>query len=140
MFKKIKDYIFHKDKIMRSNRYMLIIILITAILSLIAAFNLSIDAVELAKNPNTQLNCSINVVINCATVANSKYASLFGFPNSFIGMIFEPLFIVIAIALLIGTKFSKKFMFAIQVSAACALIYLIRQLISLFQKLVRMIY
>lgn len=123
MLNKIKDYIFHKDKIIRSNRHMLIIILVTAILSLIAAFCLSIDAVELAKNPNAHLSCSINVVINCATVANSKYATLFGFPNSFIGMMFEPIFIVVAIALLIGTKFSKKFMFAIQVSAGCALIF-----------------
>lgn len=123
MFNKIKEYIFHKDKIMRSNRHMLIVIIITAILSLIAAFNLSIDAVELAKNPNTHLNCSINVVINCATVANSKYASLFGFPNSFIGMMVEPIFIVIAIAMLMGTKFSKKFMFATEISAICALIF-----------------
>lgn len=123
MFKIIKDFIFHEDKVIRSNHYIFVVILITAILSLIAAFVLSIDVIELAKNPNKHLNCSINIVINCATVANSKYSSLFGFPNSFIGLIAEPMFIVISIAALMGTKFSKKFMFGTQLAAFFALAF-----------------
>ena len=123
MFNKIKELFFHNDKEIKSNRWIFITILITAILGLIAAFVLSVEAVELAKNPNAHLGCSINVIINCATVANSKYSALLGFPNSFIGLIGETVFVVIAVAMLMGAKFTKKFMFCAQLAAVFALIF-----------------
>lgn len=123
MFNKIKEFILHKDKIVRSNRHIFIVILVTALLGLLAAFVLTIEAFELAKNPNRVLNCSINIVINCATVANSKYSALFGFPNSMIGLIGETIFVVIAVAYLMGAKFTKKFMFGAQIAAFMALIF-----------------
>lgn len=125
MFNKIKEYFLHKEKIVRSNRHIFIVILITALLGLLAAFMLTIDAFELAKNPNAILNCSINIVINCATVANSKYSALFGFPNSIIGLIGETVFVVIAVAYLMGAKFTKNFMFGAQIAAVFALIFAI---------------
>lgn len=123
MLDRIRDFFMHRDKDMRSNRWLFITILITSILALIAAFVLSIEAVELAKNPNAVFECSVNVIINCATVAKSSYASLLGFPNSFLAMIFEPVFILLAILLLIGVKLPKKFMFAIQILAVGALFF-----------------
>lgn len=123
MLDKIKNYIFHKDKIVRSNRWIFFTILITSVICLVAALILSIEVVQLAKNPNVHLNCSVNVVINCVTVANSKYAALFGFPNSFIGLIGEPIFIVIAIAMLMGAKLPKKFMFGAQIALLAALTF-----------------
>jgi len=125
MFSKIKEFFAHSDKIVRSNRHIFIVILITTLLGLLAAFILTIDAFELAKNPNAILNCSINVVINCATVANSKYSALFGFPNSIIGLIGETVFVVIAVAYLMGAKFTKHFMFGAQFAAIFALVFAI---------------
>lgn len=123
MFNKIKEIIFQHDRIVRSNRWIFITIIITAILCLIAALVLSIEAVELARNPNTHLGCSINLIINCATVANSQYAALLGFPNSFIGLIGEPIFLVIAVAMLMGAKLPKKFMFLSEIALLSALIF-----------------
>lgn len=123
MLDRIRDFFMHRDKDMRSNCWLFITILITSILALIAAFVLSVEAVELAKNPNAVFECSVNVIINCATVAKSSYASLLGFPNSFLAMIFEPVFILLAILLLIGVKLPKKFMFAIQILAVGALFF-----------------
>ncbi len=88
MLSKVINFLHQKVKKIRSNRWIFIIILVTAILSLLSAFILSVEAIELIKNPNAHLGCSINVIINCATVAKSSYASIFGFPNSFIGRIF----------------------------------------------------
>jgi uncharacterized membrane protein len=88
--------------------------LIGALLSLLASFVLSAEAVTLAGNPDASLSCSINVVLNCATVALHPTAALFGFPNSFLGMIAEPVVITVAIAGLSGIKFPRLFMFAAQ--------------------------
>ncbi len=123
MFSRIKDYIFHHDQQVRDNRRIFIIILITACLSLYAAFVLSNEAVLLAKNPDIKLGCSLNVFINCATVATSKYATLFGFPNSFMGLIGETVFVVIAVAWLMGAQFTKKFWFGVQIMAIGALMF-----------------
>lgn len=89
--------------------------LIGAILSLIAAFVLSVEAMELLKNPNASLSCSVNAIINCASVAKHPSAQLLGFPNGFLGMVAEPVVITVAIAGLAGVKFPRKFMFTAQI-------------------------
>jgi len=123
MFSKIKDFFTHKDRDLRDNRWIFTTILVAAIISLMAAFILSVEAFELAKNPNSQFGCSINIIINCATVAKSSYATMFGFPNSFIGLMMEPAFIVIAIAGLAGVRFHRLFMFIVQIIFTAALIF-----------------
>lgn len=97
--------------------------LVGSILSLIAAFVLSVEAIELAKNPNAVLSCSINVVLNCATVNSHPSAFLFGFPNSFLGLITEPIVITVAIAGLTGIRFPRQFMFAAQVGYTLGLVF-----------------
>ena len=88
--------------------------LASAFLSLIASFVLSVDAVALAANPNTALSCNINATISCGTVATSWQASVFGFPNAFLGLIAEPVVITIAVASLAGVRFPRGFMLAAQ--------------------------
>jgi len=114
MFSKLKVYFTHEDEAVRDNRWIFVSMLIGAILSLVAAFVLSVEAVDLAKNPNAQLTCSVNAIINCATVAKHPSAALFGFPNSFLGLVAEPIVITVAIAGLAGVKFPRKFMVVAQ--------------------------
>ena len=89
--------------------------LFSACVSLLASFVLSIDAVRLAENPGTVLSCNINAVVSCGTVAVSWQASLFGFPNAFLGLVAEPVVITVAVASLGGVRFPRWFMFAAQI-------------------------
>jgi uncharacterized membrane protein len=104
-----------EDKTARDHRGIFVSMLVGAIFSLIAAFVLSVEAVELAENPFARLSCSINTVLNCATVAVHPSSSLFGFPNAFLGLLAEPVVITVAIAGICGVKFPRGFMFAAQV-------------------------
>ena len=115
MFNKITEYFTHKDRDLRDNRWIFASMLVGAIFSLLAAFVLSVEAVMLAKNPGATLSCNINAVISCGTVAKTSYASMFGFPNSFLGLIAEPVVITVAVAGLAGVKFPRWFMFTAQV-------------------------
>jgi uncharacterized membrane protein len=117
-FKQLVTYFKHDDKRIRDNRWIFLSMLIGAVLSLVAAFVLSVEAVELAKNPNAALSCSINIVLNCATVAAHPSATLFGFPNSFLGLLAEPVVITVAIAGLMGIAFPRRFMFLAQIGYA----------------------
>jgi uncharacterized membrane protein len=121
--RKVVEFFTHHDKKLRDNRWIFTSMLIGSVLSLIAAFVLSVEAVELAKNPNADLPCSINIVLNCATVNNHPTGSMFGFPNSFIGMMAEPVVITVAIAGLAGMIFSRRFMFVAQIGYTLGLIF-----------------
>ncbi len=89
--------------------------LVSACISLTASFVLSVDAIELARNPHANLSCNINQVISCGTVGISWQASLFGFPNAYLGMIAEPVVITIAVASLCKVKFPRGFMLGAQI-------------------------
>ena len=123
MFKKIRNYFTHEDKKLRDNRWIFASMLVGAIASLIASFVLSVEAVELARTPDAVLSCSINAVLNCATVGLHSSAHLFGFPNSFLGLIAEPVVITVAIAGLAGVKFPRLFMFVAQICYTLGLIF-----------------
>jgi len=85
--------------------------LIFAVLSLIASFVLSYDAIVLARNPDAILSCSINAILDCAKVGSTWQANIFGFPNAFLGLISEPVVMTIAVASLAGVRFPRWFMF-----------------------------
>lgn len=130
---KIFEFFTHKDKKLRDDRWIFGSMLVGALLSLLASFVLSVEAVELAANPNADLACSINVVLNCATVGVHESAHMFGFPNSFLGLIAEPVVITVAIAGLAGVKFPRLFMFAAQIGYTLGFIFaLVLLYISMF--------
>ena len=114
MFRKAREFFTHEDKKLRDDRWIFASMLAGAVLSLIASFVLSVEAVELARDPGAILSCSINAVLNCATVGLHPSASLWGFPNSFLGLIAEPVVITVAIAGLAGVHFPRRFMYAAQ--------------------------
>lgn len=123
MFHRIKEFFTHEDKKLRDDRWIFASMLVGAILSLIASFVLSVEAVELAKNSEAALSCNFSAVLNCATVGNHPSASMFGFPNSFLGLMAEPVVITVAIAGLSRIKFQRAFMFAAQIGYTLGFIF-----------------
>lgn len=107
----------------RSDVWIFSTMLVSACLSLLAAFVLSVDAIQVAKDPHATLSCSINAVINCATVMEHPSSELFGFPNSYLGLIAEPIVITIAVAGLAGVRFPRAFMAAAQVGYTAGLVF-----------------
>jgi len=99
----------------QSNAWIFSTMLVSAGLSLLASFVLSVDAIALAKNPSANLACNINARISCGTVGASWQAHLFGFPNAFLGLLAEPVVITIAVASLAKVRFPRGFMLAAQI-------------------------
>lgn len=80
-----------------SNKWLFGTLLAFGITGLIASFILAVEEFHLIKNPDAVLTCSFNLVLNCATVMKTWQASVFGFPNMFIGLIGFPIVITIAL-------------------------------------------
>lgn len=97
--------------------------LVSSLLSLLASFVLSVDAIILADNPDANLSCNISSQISCGAVAASEQANLFGWPNAFLGLIAEPVVITIAILGLAGTRFPRWFLLAAQFVYTLGLIF-----------------
>jgi len=97
-----------------SHRWAYVEMLISSLLGLGASLVLSIDAIKIAQNPLVSLSCDISSKISCTTVGRSEQASLLGFPNSFLGLIAEPVVITIAVAALGGVCFPRWFMLGAQ--------------------------
>lgn len=114
MFTKLKNLFVDRKK-QNDNYWIFASMLVGSILSLIASFVLSVEAIELARNPDAVLSCSINTFLNCATVGLHPSAHLFGFPNAFLGLIAEPIVMTVAIAGLASVKFPRAFMFTAQI-------------------------
>jgi uncharacterized membrane protein len=89
--------------------------LISSLIGLIASLVLSIEAMQLAEDPLADLGCNINSVLSCGTVGSSWQASLLGFPNSFLGLIAEPVVITLSVAALGGVRYPRWFMLSAQV-------------------------
>ncbi len=78
-------------------------------LGLLASFVLSLEALHLAQHPGGALNCDVNAVLSCSTVAQHWSATVFGFPNSFVGMMTVPVMITVVVALLAGARLPRWF-------------------------------
>lgn len=107
----------------QSNGWIFSTMLVSACLSLLASFVLSVDAIALARDPAAHLACNINQAISCGTVGASWQASLLGFPNAFLGLVCEPVVITIAVASLAGVKFPRGFMLAAQIVYTIGVIF-----------------
>ena len=108
---------------LRDYRKTYVAMLVSSFLSLYASLVLSIDAIKIAASPSDPLSCNINAVLSCGKVASSWQSQLLGFPNSFIGLMTEPVVITVAIAGLGLVTFPRWFMRAAHLVYGAGLIF-----------------
>lgn len=93
---------------------------VSAIVGIIAAFELTVEKLNALANPGAPAACDINPLVQCGANLASWQGALFGFPNPLLGLLGWP--VVLTVAVLIASKVSlpKWFMraFAIGISAA----------------------
>jgi len=115
--------VFNKNKETHSNRWLFGTMLGFAVVAFIAAFVLSVEKLEIIKNPDAALSCSVNLVLNCASVMKTSQAEIFGFPNSYIGIAGFAIVIAVAIGGLIGVKYSRAYLVTAQVFYGLGLVF-----------------
>lgn len=98
-------------------------IVIFAGLGLIASFLLTVDKIEILKNPDFIPPCNINPLFSCKSVMTTSYAELLNFPNSLIGIIGYTVMLTIGMFLLMKGKPSKLFMILANWGSLVALVF-----------------
>ena len=119
MLKRLKQLL--RPQVSETGSYLTM--LIAGIAAFIAAFTLSIEKLEILKNPDAVLSCSVNVVLNCASVMKTPQAELFGFPNSYIGIAGFAVVIAVAVGGLLAVKYSRSYLVLAQVFFGLGLLF-----------------
>jgi len=114
---------FGKNKNEKSNKWIFGTMLAFGIIAFIAAFTLSVEKLEILKNPDAVLSCSVNVVLNCASVMKTSQSSVFGFPNSYLGIMGFAIVIAVAMGGLMGVKYSRAYLVTAQVFYGLGLLF-----------------
>jgi len=84
-------------------------ILVTGLLGFFGAAMLTYEHIRQLLNPNESLSCDVNSLISCGTVMKQDQAHIFGFPNSWVGIVGFSLVIAFAVAqLFFRRSYSKK--------------------------------
>ncbi len=84
-------------------------IILFSITGLYSAFILTTEKIELLKNVDRILPCTVNIIINCASVMKSPQAELFGFPNSILGLIGYSTMLTFGVSLLFNRITTKPY-------------------------------
>lgn len=77
--------------------------------ALTASFWQAAERIKMLKDPSVALSCDINPIVDCGGVMGHKLAALFGFPNTFIGMVMFSMLLMSGFALLFGVKVNQRF-------------------------------
>jgi len=99
-----------RDNENRRNYWIFGTMLVFGLIALSAAFVLSVEKINVLQNPQAQLACSFNLVLDCSKVMQTWQSQIFGFPNMFIGLMAFAVIVTIAVLGLAGTKFPKWFL------------------------------
>ena len=97
--------------------------IVSGLVGLYTSFVLSIEAWHLAANPSATFSCDISSVLSCGKVAATSQARLLGFPNAFLGILFESVVLTISVALLAGVRFPRWFMVGAQALYTVGLLF-----------------
>ncbi len=73
-------------------------ILITGVIGFFGAVMLTYEHIRQLVNPNESLSCDFNNLISCGTVMKQPQAHIFGFPNSWVGVVGFAIVIAFALA------------------------------------------
>lgn len=106
---KVKEKTSHLTE--RSLAYLLSV---GGLVGLLAAFVLSVEKVEILKDPSFQPSCNINPILSCGSVMITPQAEAFGFPNPFLGILGFTAVAVTGFAILAGARFKRWYWLSLQ--------------------------
>lgn len=86
-----------------------ILLIVGGLLGLLAAFELTLDKLQVLEHPHASLSCNFSVLVQCGTNLKSWQGSLFGFPNPLIGLVCFPAPVFMGVATLAGVRFPRWF-------------------------------
>lgn len=102
-----------------------IVLIVTGMIGLGAAFALTLDKFRTLEDPGAALGCNFSLLVQCGKNLASPQGAVFGFPNPLMGLVgfFAP--VLVGTALLAGAHFARWFWIVFNVGVLFALGFVI---------------
>lgn len=94
------------------------------VIGLLASMVLAIEEVRLLQNPDYSPSCNISPVISCGSVMLTEQASVFGIPNTFLGIAGFGMLVMLGLALLAGAAFKRWLWLGAQAAATVGVVFM----------------
>ena len=104
-------------------RFYTYLLVIGGFIGLLMAFIITVEKIQLLKDPGYVPECRINPIISCGNIMKSDQASAFGFPNPLIGLMGFSVVVTIGMAMLAGAKFKRWFWLGLQFASTLAVLF-----------------
>lgn len=98
------------------------ILAVTGFVSWIAACTLTLERLEIYKDPDYVTSCDISPWVSCGTVMQTQQAELFGFPNPFIGVAGFAVVLAIGVTLIAGARMPRWYFIGLQTGVTLAMV------------------
>ncbi|REJ04537.1 hypothetical protein DY023_13915 [Microbacterium bovistercoris] len=82
-------------------------LIIASVVGWWAAFQLTVEKIVLAENPEADLSCDVSIMLQCGKNLDSWQGSVFGFPNPIIGLTGWMAVLVMGVAVVAGIRFPR---------------------------------
>ena len=102
-----------------------IFLIVASAIGLLAAFELTYEKIQVLMNPERDVSCDFSLLVQCGKNMSSAQGSVFGFPNSLLGLIGWPVVMATGVGMLAGARFARWWWIAFNVAAAGALGFVI---------------
>lgn len=99
------------------------LLLIGGLVGLTASFVLTVEKFSLAADSDYIPSCSLNPVLNCGSVMSTTQASVFGFPNSLLGIAGFAVVAATGAGLLAGARFARWYWLGLQLGVTAAVVF-----------------
>ena len=114
------------DPIARRPWFLIVILLLTGVAGLWAAFSLTLDKFAVLADPDAALGCNISIIVQCgANLQSWQGAVFFGVPNPLWGLMGWVAPVAVAVALIAGARFQRWFWLLFNIGMAGALAFCI---------------
>jgi uncharacterized membrane protein len=90
------------------------ILVVGGIIGIIASLAITQEKFDLAANPHYQPICDLNPIISCGSVMKSAQSHVFGFTNTYIGLVGFPIVIAAGMAMFAGARFKRWWWWGMQ--------------------------
>ncbi|OJY54399.1 MULTISPECIES: vitamin K epoxide reductase family protein [unclassified Pseudonocardia] len=99
------------------------LLLLGGLIGLVAAFVLTVEKIALIADPTYRPSCSLNPVLSCGSVMATPQASVFGFPNSLLGVAGFAVVTATGAALLAGARLRGWYWLGLQAGATGGVVF-----------------
>lgn len=100
-----------------------VLLVVFGTIGFLAAGDLSIEKVQLLKDPDYEPTCNISPILSCGSVMNTPQAEAFGFPNPFIGVASFAVVLTVGMGILAGAKYKRWFWLGLQAGTIFGVIF-----------------